>query len=163
MVCKQLIQFNVGLKNHRALNENNNINSKCTVTWYNRDFKFCKDYLHCIKNNVLRKLLLSYRPEVPNLFMTVAHFHFENFPWLNSQSFAQTKISNFFGCNLQKNEEKKISRQKPHLSANFLTISDGKEGHLANTFFNQNPVFQTPFWLTAKCLCGTQVENNCYR
>ena len=32
---------------------------------------------------------------VPNLFLTVAHFHFENFPWPNSQSIAQELDLNF--------------------------------------------------------------------
>ena len=30
---------------------------------------------------------------VPNLFLTVAHFHFENFPWPYSQSIAQLQFS----------------------------------------------------------------------
>ena len=32
---------------------------------------------------------------VPNLFLTVAHFDFENFPWPHSQSIAQELDPNF--------------------------------------------------------------------
>ena len=33
------------------------------------------------------------KPVVPNLFLTVAHFHFENFPWPYSKSIAQLPFS----------------------------------------------------------------------
>ena len=33
------------------------------------------------------------RSVVPNLFLTVAHFHFENSPWPYSQSIAQLQFS----------------------------------------------------------------------
>ena len=36
-----------------------------------------------VNNNALRRIV------VPNLFLTVAHFYFENFPWPYSQSIAQ--------------------------------------------------------------------------
>ena len=37
----------------------------------------------------------AFRPVVPNLFLTVAHFDFKNFPWPHSQSIAQELDLNF--------------------------------------------------------------------
>ena len=51
--------------------------------------------LSCSQKLFKEKYSNQSNPVVPNLFLTTAHFHFENFPWPYSQSIAQEFDPNF--------------------------------------------------------------------
>ena len=115
--------------------------------------------------------------EVPNIFLTVAYFHLENFPWPISQSVAVLQYSNILPPVKWKRSQKKEAfapeeavfcafssdLKKKVITPNtstFCKISyDFKEkgSHRANTTFSN----QIALWPTAKCCHGPQVENYC--
>ena len=115
-----------------------------------------------------------FKPVVTNLFLTVAHFYFESFPWPYSQSIAQELDPNFHQSWIRMKQffrpKTGILKKKKRSPPEFKRFFRPKTGDLqkkktANTSFSN----QNALWPTSKCFCGPpvghgpQVESHCFK
>ena len=115
---------------------------------------------------------------LPHLFITVAYFQFENFPWPTSKSPALLQSFNFLV--ILKKKERSLRTNPPILcgfSGNFKKKGLQAKNRkfcvsslpgttmlmVSNISSTKYPIIQLALWPTTKCFYGPQVENDCYK
>ena len=105
--------------------------------------QLCTEACDCFTSAFSCECILSIqqiKPVVPNLFLTVAHFQFENFSWPYSQSFAQLQFSTSLGSSVARISQRRGLFWKFETSVNELDPNFHQSWIRLRRFFCQNQV-----------------------